>query len=298
VILVRERWEQKASLQACVEAGERKVQAQKAAACRRAWRLATAAVIIEQAWDKDRQQAAEKISGHLGREENMKTALGCGETFVFDPAAEASNFGAEVAGACAETMHRRMDLMPEPWVDPTQNYFLAACWAWGGLVWRWLNSVPCEVISCGSCGCNGGAVLLEAMQARVMGEGARFLILKSLTGGEDFWRRQGFEHFTWMKSVSWWPECSAEVRKAFVIRPVQEPVAPQNFREEIAMDGPPAIAWAGHGLKSEEMRSRVEMHMAGAGRWADLGAKCSQLQPGVAWKQPLKSVERHDATKT
>ena len=82
------------------------------------------------------------------------------------------------------------------------------------------------------------------------------------------------------------------------IRPVQEPVTPQNFREEIAMDGPPAIAWAGHGLKSEEMRSRVEMHMAGAGRCADLGAKCSQLQPGVAWKQPLKSVERHDATKT
>ena len=111
VILVRERWEQKASLQACLEAGERKVQAQKAAACRRAWR---------------RKQAAEKISEHQGREENMTTALGCGKTFVFDPAAEASNFGAEVAGACAETMHRRMDLMPERWMDPAQNFWQLA----------------------------------------------------------------------------------------------------------------------------------------------------------------------------
>ena len=113
----------------------------------------------------------------------MKSALGCGETFVFDPTAE--------AGACAETMHRRMDLIPEPWMKPSENY-LAACRAWGGLVWRWLNRVLCEVICCGSCGCNGGAALLEAMEARVMGEGARFLVLKSLMGGEDFWRRQRF----------------------------------------------------------------------------------------------------------
>lgn len=63
----------------------------------------------------------------------MKTALGCGKTFVFDPA-EASNFGAEVAGACAKTMHNRMDLMPEPWMDPAQNYFwqLAGLGAWCG----------------------------------------------------------------------------------------------------------------------------------------------------------------------
>ena len=105
------------------------------------WRLATKAVAIEQAWDKDREEASEKISGYVGREENMKSALGCGETFVFDPTAEASNFGAKVAGACAETMHRRMDLIPEPWMEPSENYFLAACRAWGGLVWRWLNSV-------------------------------------------------------------------------------------------------------------------------------------------------------------
>lgn len=100
MILVRERWGR-----------ERNFQAQKSAACRR---LATAAVITEQAWDKDRQQAAEKVSGHQEREENMKTALGCGKTFVFDPA-EASNFGAEVC---------------------------ATCRPWGGLVWRWLNIVP------------------------------------------------------------------------------------------------------------------------------------------------------------
>ena len=50
---------------------------------------------------------------------------------------------------------------------------------------QWLSSALCEVISCGSCGCNGGAALLEATQARVMGEGARFLMLKSLMGGDD-----------------------------------------------------------------------------------------------------------------
>lgn len=63
----------------------------------------------------------------------MKTAFGCGKTFVLDPA-EASNFGAEVAGACAKTMHNWMDLMPEPWMDPARNYFwqLAGLGAWCG----------------------------------------------------------------------------------------------------------------------------------------------------------------------
>lgn len=50
---------------------------------------------------------------------------------------------------------------------------------------QWLNSALCEGISWGSCECNGGAALLEATQARVMGEGARFLMLKSLMGGDD-----------------------------------------------------------------------------------------------------------------
>lgn len=72
-------------------------------------------------------------AGHQEREENMKTAFGCGKTFVLDPA-EASNFGAEVAGACAKTMHNWMDLMPEPWMDPARNYFwqLAGLGAWCG----------------------------------------------------------------------------------------------------------------------------------------------------------------------
>ena len=74
-------------------------------------------------------------SAHQEREENMKTALGCGKTFVFDPA-EASNFGAEVAGACAKTMHNRMDLMPEPWILRETIFWqlagLGVAWCGGG----------------------------------------------------------------------------------------------------------------------------------------------------------------------
>lgn len=197
VILARERWEQ------------------KAVALRRAWRLAAAAAVMEHGWDQDRKQTAERMSEYQEREEDIKTAIGCGETLVFDLTAPAS-FGAEVARASAETMHKRMDLTPEPWMEPGQNHFLAACRAWGGLVWRWLNATLCEVISCGSCGWNAGAALLEAMQARVMAEGGRFLILKSLGGAEEFWKKQGFEHFAGGKSVAWLYECSAEVRKIMI----------------------------------------------------------------------------------
>lgn len=98
----------------------------------------------------------------------------------------------------------------------------------------------CEVISCGS---NAGK------------SHGGFLILKSLMGGEDFWRRQGFEHFACSSSVSWWDDCSFEVRKAFLQFKKQSSLRTLKKLPGTDPQQPPG---PGHGLKSEELRRQLD----------------------------------------
>lgn len=173
----------------------------------RMWRLAKSGAMLERAWVQDSQESLEKLCSRQELLENVRAALECGQTFVIDPGMVATSFEKDMLRACEKTLYNRMEITPQPWMESSQNNALFAVRTFGGLVWRWLTPTLVELISCGSCGCSAGATLVQAMQQKVAAQGARFLILKALSDSEDFWTKQGFEHFTAGGALTWWPSC-------------------------------------------------------------------------------------------
>ena len=180
---------------------------------RRSIRLAARTGEFEEAFTDIHDKRCEEIF----KQQERADALECGQTMLLDSSAVSSTFEEGLAERSYMTMAARMDLQLDEscaWMHWKQPRAIFAIRTWGGVVWRWLSTCVCEVISCGSCGLAGGSQMVSQIFAAVTSEGAKVVVLNSLAGGEKFWQEQGFQRF--QPTMAWVRDCTQDVKKVLL----------------------------------------------------------------------------------
>ena len=180
---------------------------------RRSVRLAARAGEFEEAFTDIRAQRCEEVF----KQQERTHALECGQTLLLDSSATNSTFAEGLAERSYMTMAARMDVQLDEscaWMHWKQHRAIFAIRTWGGVVWRWLSTCVCEIISCGSSGLAGGSQMVSQTFAAVTSEGAKVVVLKSLAGGEKFWQEQGFQRF--QPTMAWFRNCTNDVKEVLL----------------------------------------------------------------------------------
>ena len=176
---------------------------------RRSCRLAATATSWMEAFNDVWEEKNEQSLRHQEESE----ALECGSTMLLRSSDVDSTFKADIVEASFKTMHARMEMEPVGWMHWRENDGLFAFRSWGGVVWRWLSSKVCELVSIGSCGASAGSLLVSRMLTLISGQAAHVVVLKSLARAESFWENKGFERLTSKLSMPLCDYCARQTTR-------------------------------------------------------------------------------------